>query len=274
MYRARCYTSTSMTAQLHVDDTGSGPVVVLLHSHGLSGRQWRRLAADLVARGMRALAVDLSGQGRSEPWPEPTPFSFQTDIERVAEIVRAVRPAHVVGHSYGGLIALHVGAAVPSALLTLSVFDPVAFGVLDATEDRDALAVLGAIDMSWGPAPEDRERWLRAFVEFWNGRGGWEALRDDARAEFRRVAWVIREGVRSLTEDRTPAARLAGLGMPALLMTGELSPIPARRVVEDLARAWPDARFATIPGVGHLAPVTAATRVNQHVVAMVTQASG
>jgi pimeloyl-ACP methyl ester carboxylesterase len=261
-----------MTAPFYVDDSGSGPAVVLLHSHGLSGRQWRKLATELVAHGLRSLAVDLTGQGRSEPWLEPRPFAFRTDVERVAQLVRDVQPAHVVGHSYGGLVALQVSAAVPDALATVSVFDPVAFGVLDATEDRDALAVLGEYDMSWGPRPEDRERWLRTFVEFWNGRGAWDALSDDVRAEFRRVAWVIREGVRSLMEDRTPAVTFTGLTVPSLLLTGELSPLPARRVVERLARGWSHARLATIPGAGHLAPVTAAARVNEHVIAMVTQA--
>jgi pimeloyl-ACP methyl ester carboxylesterase len=126
---------------------------VLLHSHGLSGGQWRKLTGDLVAHGFRVLAVPLAGHGRSEPWPEPKPFSFAIDVERVGEVVRAVQPAHVVGHSYGGLIALHVARGVPGGVATLSLFDPVAFGVLDADEDRDARAVLEALDLSWPPRP-------------------------------------------------------------------------------------------------------------------------
>jgi pimeloyl-ACP methyl ester carboxylesterase len=244
--------------KLHVDDTGTGEPVVLLHSHGLSGRQWRRLSADLVARGMRSLAVDLTGQGQSEPWPQPEPFSFHVDVERVAELVRTVQPAHVVGHSYGGLVALHVALAEPRAVRTISVFDAVAFGVLDADDDRDARAILDALDLSW----DSRERWLRTFVEFWSGAGAWDALRGDARDEFLRTAWVIREGVRSLMEDRTPAKAFAKLGVPALVVTGELSPLPARRVIERLAQAIPYARHAIVPGVGHLAPVTNTREVN------------
>jgi len=248
--------------KLHVEDTGTGEPVVLLHSHGLSGRQWRRLSADLVARGMRSLAVDLTGQGRSEPWPEPEPFSFHVDVERVAELVRSVQPAHVVGHSYGGLVALHVALAEPRAVRTVSVFDAVAFGVLDPGDDRDARAILDALDLSWGPDAQERERWLRAFVEFWSGPGAWDALRGDARDEFLRTAWVIREGVRTLMEDRSPASTYAKLGVPALVVTGELSPLPARRTIERLAHAIPYARHTIIPGVGHLAPVTNPREVN------------
>jgi pimeloyl-ACP methyl ester carboxylesterase len=253
---------------LHVDDVGTGEPVVLLHSHGLSGGQWRKLGADLVARGRRVLAVDLTGQGRSEPWPEPAPFSSAIDVERVGDLVRAVAPAHVVGHSYGGLIALHVARDAPDRVRTLSLYDPVAFGVLDADEDRDARAVLDALDLTWEPA--QRERWLRTFVEFWSGAGAWRALRDDAKDEFSRVAWVIREGVRSLMADRTPLAAYARVGVPALLATGERSPLPARRVVERLAQAMPYARHEVVAGVGHLGPVTHARDVNPHILAEIT----
>lgn len=146
------------------------------------------------------LAVDLTGQGRSEPWSEPKPFSFSIDVERLGDIVRAAQPAHVVGHSYGCTIALHVARTLPDSLRTLSLFDPVAFSVLDAHDDRDAMAILAALDLSWKPEPDQRDRWLRTFVDFWGGSGAWSTLRDDARAEFRRIEWVIREAVRSRRE--------------------------------------------------------------------------
>lgn len=249
-------------AELHVEDTGTGAPVVLIHSSGLSGRQWRRLAGELTARNLRAIVPDLSGHGQSAPWAEPTPFAFAIDVARLVAIVRALDGAHVIGHSYGGLLALHVALAAPDRVRSLTVFDPVAFGVLDPARDHDALAILGALDLAWGPHADDRERWLRTFVDFWGGAGAWSALRADMRAEFLRVAWVVREGVRTLMEDPTPAATFARIAMPVQLVTGERSPLPARRVVERLAEALPHARVATVPGVGHLGPLTDPAAVN------------
>lgn len=239
---------------------------VLLHSHGLSGRQWRKLEAELTARGERVLALDLVGQGQLEPWPESKPFSFTIDVERAAEIVRAEQPVHLVGHSYGGLIALHVARAEP--VRTLSLFDPVAFSIFD-DRDADARAILDASRLMPSLSHED---WLRAFVEFWGGRGAWDALREEARAEFRRTAWVIRQGVHSLAADGTPLSAFAGITCPTLLMTGEHSPLPARRVVERLAHALPNAREVVIAGAGHLAPVTHAREVNEHILSELARA--
>ncbi len=255
---------------LHVEDSGAGEPVVLLHSHGLSGGQWRKLSAELVANGFRVLAVDLTGQGKSAPWPEPEPFAFGIDVERVGELVRAAGPAHLVGHSYGGLIALHVARALPAHARSLAVFDPVAFAVLDAEADRDARAVLDALDLRW----DQPEHWLRAFVEFWSGAGAWSMLRDDARHEFVRVGWVIHEGVRTLMADATPLAAFASVRAPVLLMTGERSPLPAQRVIQRLAEAMPHARRVVVPGVGHLGPVTHARDVNPHLVAALARARG
>src|SRR5690242_13795135 len=113
-----------MASKLSIADTGSGEPVLLLLSHGLSGRQWRRLASDLAARGMRAVVPDLSGHGASPSWPEPTPFSFQVDVEAVVEILGSIAaPVHVIGHSYGGFLALQAARAAPRWVRSLALFD-------------------------------------------------------------------------------------------------------------------------------------------------------
>jgi pimeloyl-ACP methyl ester carboxylesterase len=241
---------------LHVDQQGTGTPVVMLHSSGLSGRQWRRLTPEVVRRGLRAVVPDLTGHGQSEPWPEPVPFSFRTDVDRVLEILQDVGAAHVVGHSYGGLLALHAAVRAPEMLRSLVLYEPVALGALHPTEDADARATLATVEMSWGATPSDHDAWLRGFVDYWGGRDAWSALREEARAEFRRVGWVLHEGVRTLTEDTTPAKTFAlAVKAPVRLFTAALSPIAAQRVVRRLGEAFGDATVTTIAGVGHMGPV-------------------
>jgi pimeloyl-ACP methyl ester carboxylesterase len=249
-------------SNLHIADAGGGQPVLLLHSHGMSGRQWRRLTSELVSRGRRVLVPDLSGHGASPPWPEPTLFSFHTDVAAIVDLLQSIGPADVIGHSYGGLVALQAARAVPGSVRSLSLYDPVAFGVLDG-RDRDAKQEVFGLDMSWGPAELDRERWLTTFVDFWSGRGAWTGLRAEAQAEFRRVAWVVREGVRTLLEDSTQATEYASFRFPVRLLTGARSPLPARRVIERLGEALPGSLLAEVPDAGHLGPVTHADAVNR-----------
>src|SRR5690349_14932154 len=91
---------------IHVDDAGDGDVVMLLHSSGMSGDQWRRTADALRRGGARTVVPDLLGSGRSTPWPEGRTFWFVDDVEAVGALLHRIgRPVHLVGHSYGGLIA-------------------------------------------------------------------------------------------------------------------------------------------------------------------------
>jgi pimeloyl-ACP methyl ester carboxylesterase len=248
--------SRASTSGLFVEDAGAGEPVLLLHSSGLSGRQWRRFAPEIVKRGLCAVTPDLTGHGRSEPWPEPKPFSFKTDVERVVALLGSLGAAHVVGHSYGGLLALHAAAVQPEAVRSLILYEPVTFGVLDAVKDADARATLKGVPMDWGVTGEDHEVWLRSFVEYWSGKGAWAALREEARTEFRRIGWVVREGVRTLGEDTTPASTFARVNAPTHLFTGEQSTIAGQRVVQRLGEAMQGARVTIIPEVGHMGPVT------------------
>lgn len=248
---------------LRVEEWGSGSPVVLVHSAGLSGRQWRRLTTRAVACGFRVIVPDLTGHGASAEWPEPRPFSFRTDVDGLIALLEGLgSPAHVVGHSYGGFIALQAAAAAARSFRSLAVFEPVAFGALDLSLDAEARAQVTRIDVRWGTTGEDRERWLRTFVDFWGGDGAWAALREEARADFRRIAWVVREGVTTLGVDTTPASVYRELDFPALLMTAERSPMAAGAVIRRLARTLPDARVVTIANAGHMAPLSHADEVN------------
>jgi pimeloyl-ACP methyl ester carboxylesterase len=261
-----------MGTALHIETVGEGVPVHLLHSSGLSGRQWKRLAGRLAGEGFSAIVPDLTGHGASPPWLEPVPFSYRDDVDLFVETLKAGPPVHVVGHSYGGLVAILAALEVPDAVRSLVLFEPVAMGVLDALADADAKASLEKIEVPWGTSPDDHEGWLRAFVDYWGGTGAWDALREEARAEFRRVGWVVKEEVTTLGSDRTPRSAYGIIRCPVTLLTGELSPLAAGRVVTHLAAALPNAHVITLPGAGHMAPLAQAATVNDLIVAALSHA--
>lgn len=258
--------------RLGYSDDGAGAPVVLLHSGGFSSRQWRRLRDALVPT-HRVLVPDLIGYGTSSPWPVGAPFHFRIDVAAVSALLATLgEPAHLVGHSYGGLIALHAALARPPR--SLALYEPVAFGVLDPQADADALAEIARVRLTYTPDDGGADdRWLAAFVDWWNGPGAWAALSGEAQGGFRAVGWKLSEEVRTLMTDRAGAAEFATLTAPALLMGGERSPRAEQRTLERLAACLPHATHQRFAGLGHMGPITHAALVNDAILTHVRAAA-
>jgi pimeloyl-ACP methyl ester carboxylesterase len=255
---------------LHVDAKGAGTPAILLHSSGSSGRQWRRLADALVERKHVVVVPDLTGHGASAAWPADAPFHFHRDVEEVVALLDAQsEPAHVVGHSYGGLIALQATMRRPAKVRSLAVYDPVAFGALDRARDADVVAQMNDVRRAFELSEAE---FVEAFVDFWGGPGAWHALREEVRAEMRRTAFVVRAGVSSLALDETPAHAYSVFTGPALLMRGQSSPVPARRVIERLAEAMARAHVVDVDGAAHFGPITHAAATNAFILEHIARA--
>ncbi len=112
--------------------------VVLLHSSGSSSRQWSALIERLSPR-YDVRAVDLHGHGAQPAWPGRQPLALADEVTLVEPILREAGPVHLVGHSYGGAVALKVAELHPQSVRSLVAYEPVLFRWLcDADPDSDA----------------------------------------------------------------------------------------------------------------------------------------
>lgn len=229
--------------------------VIALHSSGMSGRQWRSLAERLAGE-HRVVAPDFIGSGANPPWPADRPFHFSQDIAELTKLIAAQdEHVHLVGHSYGGFLVLQLlrDEATRARVRSIAIYDPVAFGVLASRPDGE----LPFDDTTGGD-----EAWFRIFVEWWNGEGAWDSLPAPSRAQFLKVGRKVYFEVKSLVFDETPASAYAPFTGPALVMNGERTPAPARRVGELVAEALPKGERILVAGAGHMGPLTHATLVN------------
>jgi len=119
-------TENSNTVELHVEDHGSGPPVVLIHGWPLSGRSWERQIGPLVDAGHRVVTYDRRGFGlSSQPWGGYDYDTFAADLEAVLTGLD-LRDAALVGFSMGGgevvrHIASHGTDRVSRAVLAAAV---------------------------------------------------------------------------------------------------------------------------------------------------------
>jgi lipase len=135
----------AVTNRLHVHRYGPAGPIQILAIHGLTGhgQRWQTLATRHLAE-FAVAAPDLLGHGRSS-WAAP--WTMEANVEALAALLDG--PALVVGHSFGGAIALNLAAARPDLVAGLVLLDP-AVG-LDGAWMRDI-----ADDMFASPDYTDR----------------------------------------------------------------------------------------------------------------------
>ena len=248
-------------------DTGCGETVLLLHSSASSSAQWRALTS-MLAGDCRVVAPDLYGYGETGYWSGPGPFAL-ADEAALAEAILPAGPLHIVGHSYGGAVALRLALRQPGRVKSLALIEPVAFHLLcdraPQEESRRYLReVRGVASLIVKATANGNYRGAMArFVDYWNGAGAWKRLDTAVQADLaRRVPKIALDFWATMTE---PAAPLdyRRIKAPALVLRGSASPAPVRRLAEIVAGCLPDSRLQTVAGAGHMLPLTHGDAVNR-----------
>lgn len=105
------------------DGPDDAPVLVLGHSLGSSHVMWDEVVDDLADR-VRVIRYDLPGHGGSAPAPLERPVTMGDITAALSRTLDdlGVERYHLAGLSFGGLVALAMGIAAPSALASIAVF--------------------------------------------------------------------------------------------------------------------------------------------------------
>ena len=104
--------------------------VIALHRSGSDAGQWRMLA-EALGDEYELIAPEHYGSESAGPWNPSEPFALADEAARtIALIDDTDRKVHLVGHSYGGAVALHVALARPERIASLTLYEPSAFHLL------------------------------------------------------------------------------------------------------------------------------------------------
>lgn len=227
--------------RLHVHRWGDGPRVVLVHGSVLGGKHAWRAQRPLADR-WALLAVDRLGYGASPAGRE----DFEVDARLVGPLLD--RPAHVVGFSYGAIVAALAAAAAPGRVLSLALVEPPAASVArgDALVD-DWAARLTELLTRRDLAPRD------VVSRFFRHVGVPLEPPADLPEPLERGARQLM-GARPPTEAELPLDVLRAAGFPKLVVSSGATEA-FERICDAIAHGA-DAGRDVIPGAGHLVPDT------------------
>ncbi|MEI6402802.1 MAG: alpha/beta hydrolase [Actinomycetota bacterium] len=226
------------------DVTGnpSGPLVVVIHGSMDRSAGMLKVARQLDDRA-HVLRYDRRGYGRS--CPHDGPFGMQQQVDDLAALL-ADRAAVLVGHSYGGNVALATAARHPHLVRAVSIYEsPLSWEPWwpGTTAGANALATRGE------PA-DAAESFMRRLV----GDVRWEALPERTRQQ-RRLEGAAMVGELSDLREHAPW-RAEQISVPVLAGYGSTGRPHHRRGMEHVAATVAGAQAVSLEGCGHDAPMT------------------
>ncbi|KTF40438.1 alpha/beta fold hydrolase [Xanthomonas translucens] len=236
---------------------GDGVPVVLVHGALCDYRYWAPQLRGLCKR-FAVAALSLGQYFPQLPSSLRHSFGWRWHAQQVAGFLASYgQPVHLVGHSRGAAVAWQAALQRPAAIASLSLFDPGGPQPQGLPEDvlsirARAIALLGEGQVEAG---------LECFVDSVSQPGAWAR----SSASFRQM---VRDNAQTLAPqigDALPAygrEQAAGLAVPVLLVSGELSPAQYRDNASALAEWLPDARHHVLAGASHGMTFTHARRCN------------
>ena len=228
--------------RIHALHAGAGTPLVLLHGLSGSARWWRRNVPALGAH-FRTHTPDLVGFGHSRTW------AAQPAISQMAELlvqwldINEIERTHLIGHSMGGQVAIHIAAKWPARI--------------------DRLVLVSAAGI---PRPLSLAAMTRFIAEIVPPRG-WgkptflptvaaDALRAGPRSLMGAANRLLRDDVRPL---------LGQITAPTLLIWGRLDPLTPLAHGEFMAQHIAGSRLIIFDDAAHMPMIDAPDRFNEEV---------
>ncbi|MEE9179034.1 MAG: alpha/beta hydrolase [Acidimicrobiia bacterium] len=247
-------------------ESGVGPGVVCLHSNASTSGQWRPLMERFSPK-IRVIAVDTLGAGKSPDWPADRVVTLSDEAAFLEPaFARAGDPFAIVGHSYGGAVALIAALANQGRVSRMVVYEPTLFSLLKEespgqetlSEIRD-VACAAAADVEMRHTHRAAER----FIDYWMGVGSWAATPELLKEPIAASMVNVGGWAEALIGDSTPLESFRKLDIPVLYLVGEHSPNSSKGVARLLTAVLPEVEVFELKGLGHMAPITHPDTINE-----------
>ena len=247
----------TLSPDIEYADRGRGPALLFVPGSFGTGAGWRAVI-DHLGDGYRIVTTSLLGYGATTERRPPHNRTMAQQVEVLDALLdRIDAPAHVVGHSYGGLaVVAHaiLGRRKPASLVLVEA-NPL--DILRAAGDQAHYDMFGEMTKVYFAEFEaGKPDAARHVIDFYAGGGTFDALPQKARDYIVATTASNILDWSSGTAFRPALADYSAIAVPTLVIRGGDGHPAMLRIAELLAARIPRATLTTIEGGRHFLPAT------------------
>ena len=244
------------SAPCYYEQQGSGNPIVFIHGSYASTSTWKKIVQSL-AHSHHCILIKLPGHCGM---PDPDDFNapnINTELAIIESVLAELIPQHnqaihLIGHSFGGVVALALALKGSVKIQELTLFEPVSTWVFASVGDHTMTQQVNTFIQGYRDAINNKEPYVCGqVIDFWGGKGAFEPLPD-----------FIKQGMVPLTANNNRhwtlcentyhhRAALNALTIPTKLVCGSTSNPVAQAIVHHLSHELPNNKCYTITGASH-----------------------
>lgn len=241
-----------------------GDAVILVHGSVSTKAQWDSLV-DYLSGDFRVITYNAIGYGGT-PFPEnPANYSLKEESDLINavldEVLETDEPYHIVGHSYGGVIALYHTFYNSRRIKSFTGYEPMSFHLLDKSNELISLATLLIESVKADIDGGNPMAGVETFINLWSAPGTFEALPEAEKN-------IMAEGIKKMVLDFREAAGTplttddySKIETSACLIGGTKSPEYSTDIIKLLSSTLKNNQLHWIQS-GHFGPLSHGDLVN------------
>ncbi|MFT4039877.1 MAG: alpha/beta fold hydrolase [Thermomicrobiales bacterium] len=225
------------------------PAIVFIHGDFGNGESSFAKAASEIGDGYRLLLLDRPGFAAGAE--HPSRYTFADDAAAMLVEVSRLGAAdfHLVGHSYGGLVAIEMTRQAPERVRSLTLIEPPVLALLD--DDAARAMIRRVVELQAAHRDDDLDATTAAFFAMIDAAHVPERLR--GTPEWDALLPYAARFARNEPPGDFPLATFEALpaDLPVTVFSGGRSHRALRGVAELLAGRPQVRRYVHVPGAGH-----------------------
>ncbi|HPF45474.1 MAG: alpha/beta hydrolase [Alphaproteobacteria bacterium] len=228
---------------------------IFIHGSFANANSWRKIIENLNG-GNECLAINLPGHGGMD---DPTDFDhptlnpeFEVILNGIEKHKKKFQDIHLIGHSYGGVVALEAALSLNLPIQRLTLFEPVYVSILKTYNHLTAQKTVADFVKDYEDAARIGEtNSCSKVIDFWGGAGSFEIIPDHIKTQMSLMTknnlrhWKICNSINRMADE------YQSLDIPVSIIHGGKSNQVAKKIAETLNDHLPQGRLEIIQPASH-----------------------